>query len=158
MSGPCCFSGVLHGAAPVGSEGQLHGLDCYITEPPGVAKGVVVILSDIFGWRLPNTRALADQYAKRASVKVIIPDFFAGTPVHIDRTSLTPYRIPSSLRNRRYDDEAYSQLINERMDRFSTADTSLRNLSIPRRAMVHHGPGGSHGAKDDQLLHQIKGE
>jgi dienelactone hydrolase len=79
MSGPCCYSGVLHDATPVGVEGRLHGLDCYISEPAsGVAKGIVVILTDVFGWRLPNTRALADQYAKRASVKVLVPDFFAG--------------------------------------------------------------------------------
>jgi hypothetical protein len=78
--GSCCVKGELHAGTPVGREDRLYGLDCYISDPPGgePPKGVVVILSDVFGWKLPNTRILADEYAKRGRFQVMIPDFFDG--------------------------------------------------------------------------------
>jgi len=64
---------------PVGYEEKLHGLDCYVSNPfEGESKATVVIISDIFGWKLPNSRILADQYAKRLGMKVLLPDFFDG--------------------------------------------------------------------------------
>ena len=75
-----CGSGKLHEGTTVGRVENVHGLPCYITEPPNGAapKGIVVFLPDAFGWELVNSRLLADVYARRAGVKVLLPDINDG--------------------------------------------------------------------------------
>jgi dienelactone hydrolase len=76
----CCASGSLHTGTPTGTISQLHGLPVYITSPPSdrPPKGIVVILPDIFGWTLPNTRILADNFAAKGDFLVMLPDFMDG--------------------------------------------------------------------------------
>lgn len=78
----CCASGSLHSGTPTGREDKLHGLDVYIAEPSGKPKGIVVILPDIFGWTLANTRILADSFAKKGDFLVLLPDFMDGKLKH----------------------------------------------------------------------------
>lgn len=76
-----CFSGTLRGdVIPSGSEETLHGLDTYVTGPePGTTPlGTVILLADAFGWKLRNTRALADAYARSVPCIVYVPDVMAG--------------------------------------------------------------------------------
>lgn len=75
-----CATGSLHEGTPVGREETLHGLQTYITEPPnGVPpSALIVIVPDVFGWKLPNTRLLADTYAKRGNYRVYVPEFMNG--------------------------------------------------------------------------------
>ncbi|KAI1875664.1 uncharacterized protein JN550_001950 [Neoarthrinium moseri] len=78
---PDCFTGTLRGDAVLtGTVEQIHGLPVYVARPGGGVepKGLVVIISDGFGWELKNTRALADNYAKRAELLVYLPDFMNG--------------------------------------------------------------------------------
>jgi dienelactone hydrolase len=83
----CCASGSLHTGTPTGSVSQLHGLPVYIASPPSnkSPKGVVVILPDIFGWTLPNTRILADNFAAKGDFLIMLPDFMNGNvfPQHL---------------------------------------------------------------------------
>lgn len=76
-----CASGHLHEGTPTGRVETVHGLQTYVTSPPGdeASKGIVVIIPDAFGWNLNNNRILADEYAKRAGVTVYLPDFMNGT-------------------------------------------------------------------------------
>ena len=76
----CCATGSLHTGIPAGSISKVHGLDCYIAQPPTGTqpKGVVVIIPDIFGWELPNNRIMADEYAKKGGFTVYLPDFMNG--------------------------------------------------------------------------------
>lgn len=83
MNAPCanCFTGTLRGdVVPRGREEIIYGLPTYVTFPdPGVQPlGTVVIISDAFGWKLLNTRALADVYAQRVPCIVYVPDFMNG--------------------------------------------------------------------------------
>lgn len=79
-----CFRGTLRGdVAPRGVEEAVHGLPTYVARPePGGAAaavmGLVVVLPDAYGWRLLNTRALADAYAARGPFVVYLPDFMDG--------------------------------------------------------------------------------
>lgn len=54
MSGYCkdCAAGALHGGNPTGIVKEVHGLPCYVAEPANgqEPKGIIVILSDAFGW------------------------------------------------------------------------------------------------------------
>lgn len=79
-----CVTGSVHPGAPTGDEETLHGFPTYITSPPlelfpSGPTATVVIISDAFGWKLPNARLLADRYARRAGWRVLLPDFLNGT-------------------------------------------------------------------------------
>jgi len=50
-----------------------------VAEPPNaLPKGIIVIVPDAFGIALPNNQILADEYAKRTSALVYLPDFMDG--------------------------------------------------------------------------------
>jgi len=79
MSCPDCFTGTVHEGTPLGHVETIHGLPTYVagtseTEP----EGIIVIISDAFGWDLPNSKVLADAYAKRGNYTVYLPDFMDG--------------------------------------------------------------------------------
>ena len=38
----------------------------------------MVIIPDLFGWKLNNSRVLADRYAERGGYTVYLPDFMDG--------------------------------------------------------------------------------
>lgn len=42
----------------------------------------MVLLHDMFGWKLPNSRLLADRFASSLGVTVYLPDFFSGEQLH----------------------------------------------------------------------------
>lgn len=78
-----CFKGTLRGdAQPTGTVETIHGLPTYVARPDsssqGEPLGLVVIVPDVFGWELLNTRALADSYARRGPFVVYLPDFMDG--------------------------------------------------------------------------------
>ena len=75
-----CATGSLHAGTPSGKVTTIHDLPTYVAEPPAgtEAKAVVVIISDAFGWELPNNRILADNFAKKGGFEVFLPDFFDG--------------------------------------------------------------------------------
>ncbi|MCJ1307918.1 hypothetical protein MMC25_001566 [Agyrium rufum] len=76
MADECCKSGFKWDGQPIGTEGKLGENNAYIT---GTNKHLaVMIVHDIFGWTLPNTRLLADHFAKEANCTAYLPDFFAG--------------------------------------------------------------------------------
>lgn len=81
MVSQCCAAGELHTGTPQGRVTKIHGLDCYVAAPPPdtAAQGVIVMLPDIFGWTLPNTRLLADSYAAKGSYLVFLPEVQSGT-------------------------------------------------------------------------------
>jgi len=80
MALPCkdCASGHLKDGATSGTVTTVHGLPTYVAEPASAPKGIVVIITDAFGWELPNNRILADNYAKKGGFKVYMPDFMNG--------------------------------------------------------------------------------
>ncbi|KAG0649896.1 Tropolone synthesis I [Hyphodiscus hymeniophilus] len=75
---PDCLTGSVKEGTPVGTVSTLHGLDTYIARPEKTPKGVVVIIPDLFGWEISNSRLLADSYAKKGGFLVYLPDFMKG--------------------------------------------------------------------------------
>ncbi len=68
----CCISGFSWDGKPAGKETKLAGFNTYVT---GTNKeAAVLIVHDIFGWTLTNTRLLAYHYADEANVTVYVPD------------------------------------------------------------------------------------
>ncbi|KAK6905254.1 hypothetical protein I203_106074 [Kwoniella mangroviensis CBS 8507] len=83
---PCCITGHIHQGEPLGSFEVLHGLRTYVSNPKPPAEGkqnVVVLISDIFGVDLINTKLVADEYAGNGW-KVLLPDFLEGDAIDHD--------------------------------------------------------------------------
>ncbi|KAI0629738.1 alpha/beta-hydrolase [Trametes polyzona] len=79
MSCPECVSGTLHTGTPLGSETKVGGIDAYVVGDESSAR-VIVVGTDVFGWKFVNTRLLADEYAARG-FRVVVPDLFNGRSV-----------------------------------------------------------------------------
>ena len=79
-----CCTGTLHDGTPVGRVETLHNFPCYITDPPlnAAPKAIIILIPDAFGWELPNSRVLADNYAKRLQCQVLLPELMDGH--HLD--------------------------------------------------------------------------
>jgi len=84
MAGVACCSGSIDSdAIPDGVEAKIAGgVNCYYNSKdpttPSPSGVTVIIVTDIFGWRLPNARLLADRCAARG-YKCVVPDIFNGT-------------------------------------------------------------------------------
>lgn len=61
----------------MGQEVQVEHIKAYVTRSPVDAGKAVIVVQDIFGWRLPNTRYMADMIAGNGYT-AIVPDFFVG--------------------------------------------------------------------------------
>jgi dienelactone hydrolase len=79
---PDYFSGTISTGTPTGIISTIHDLPTYVTTPEdGVKpKGLVVFVTDSFGYTLPNSQVLADQYAKKGGFIVYVPDLMGGKP------------------------------------------------------------------------------
>lgn len=75
--GECCTSCNIHEGTPFGKYETVHGLDTYVVGDS--SSRLIVILTDIFGYKLNNTLLLADQFSK-AGYKVLIPDILKNDP------------------------------------------------------------------------------
>ena len=70
----CCFQGFRWEGTPAGKNISFPTTSgqAYIT---GANQDVAILLiHDIFGWKYPNTRLLADHLAEEANATVYIPD------------------------------------------------------------------------------------
>ncbi|KAM4689794.1 carboxymethylenebutenolidase homolog [Discoglossus pictus] len=60
-----------------GQELQIDHIKAYVTKPQTSTDKAVIVVQDIFGWELPNTRFIADLVAAHGYIAVC-PDFFVG--------------------------------------------------------------------------------
>jgi carboxymethylenebutenolidase len=72
-----CYKGFTLPGEP---KGTMVGLDYFAAAPNDATERAkaIVLLTDIFGLRLPNPRIIADQLAEQVGVDVWVPDFFNG--------------------------------------------------------------------------------
>ncbi|KAH0507328.1 Carboxymethylenebutenolidase-like protein [Microtus ochrogaster] len=61
----------------MGQEVQVEHIKAYITKSPEDTGKAVIVVQDIYGWQLPNTRYMADMIAGNGYT-TIVPDFFVG--------------------------------------------------------------------------------
>uniref|UniRef100_A0A8C7C1L9 Carboxymethylenebutenolidase homolog n=1 Tax=Neovison vison TaxID=452646 RepID=A0A8C7C1L9_NEOVI len=61
----------------MGQEVQVEHIKAYVTKAPFHTDKAVIVIQDIFGWQLPNTRYMADLIAGNGYT-TIVPDFFVG--------------------------------------------------------------------------------
>ncbi|KAM9693922.1 carboxymethylenebutenolidase homolog isoform 2-T2 [Trichechus inunguis] len=75
---PCpCDIGHKMEYGGLGHEVQIEHMRAYVSKPPVNTGRAVIVIQDIFGWQLPNTRYMADMIAANGYT-TILPDFFVG--------------------------------------------------------------------------------
>ena len=76
-----CLTGSLHQGTPKGTISTIARLPTYIARPVNTRgkPGVIVIITDAFGWDFINNRLLADEYAETSGRMIYVPDFMFGT-------------------------------------------------------------------------------
>ncbi|KAE8597475.1 hypothetical protein XENTR_v10016481 [Xenopus tropicalis] len=60
-----------------GQEVQIEHIKAYVSKPHSSTDKAVIVVQDIFGWQLPNTRFMADLLTAHGYI-TICPDFFVG--------------------------------------------------------------------------------
>lgn len=61
----------------LGQEVQIEHIKAYVVKPSAASDKAIIVIQDIFGWQLPNTRYMADMLAANGYIAVC-PDFFVG--------------------------------------------------------------------------------
>lgn len=75
---PCpCEIGHKMEYGGLGQEIQVEHIKAYVVKPPTVSDKAIIVIQDIFGWQLPNTRYMADMLASNGYIAVC-PDFYVG--------------------------------------------------------------------------------
>lgn len=86
---PACtdfFSGpvdVIPTAQPVGHFETLFDVETYVTRGTATSNSTIVFLTDDFGLNLVNNKLLADQYASKTGLRVLVPNLLpnGGLPL-----------------------------------------------------------------------------
>lgn len=73
----CCKQGYFHKGTAKGNETKIGAHDVYVTGSEKADKAIVIV-ADVYGWDLINTRVLADKYSEALNARVYLPDFFHG--------------------------------------------------------------------------------
>ncbi len=93
MSCTDCFKGVVHDyASPAGSVETIHGVPTYIAlsaaDCQSSSKSTIIFITDAFGFNLDNSKLLADVYASRTGIRVLLPDIIPGGGVPLSSLAL----------------------------------------------------------------------
>lgn len=79
MSCENCVKGNVLSGTPEGQmvgDAYFHGASADATE--GSSKNAIILLTDIFGLPLVNSKLIADRLSKETGCDVWVPDIFAG--------------------------------------------------------------------------------
>ncbi|KAF8440830.1 dienelactone hydrolase endo-1,3,1,4-beta-D-glucanase [Boletus edulis BED1] len=83
MSCPDCIRGSILDGTPSGTVKQVDGIDAYfvsgVSEPTSKSFSVV-LLTDVFGLEVVNSKLIADRIASALACDVWVPDLFNGQP------------------------------------------------------------------------------
>lgn len=58
----------------LGQEVQIEHIKAYVAKPSTVSDKAIIVIQDIFGWQLPNTRYMTDMLAANGYVYVKVID------------------------------------------------------------------------------------
>ncbi|KAI9203966.1 dienelactone hydrolase [Polychytrium aggregatum] len=84
MTSVACCGGFIDSGNPAGTTSPIGGIDCYVaprtaTTDSFIESTAIVVATDIFGYKLPNSRLIADSFAKDTQFLTVVPDIFEGT-------------------------------------------------------------------------------
>ncbi|TKS87832.1 Carboxymethylenebutenolidase -like protein [Collichthys lucidus] len=68
---PCpCDIGDRMDYGGLGQEVQIEHIKAYVVKPSSASYKAIIVIQDIFGWQLPNTRYMADMLAASGYIEV----------------------------------------------------------------------------------------
>lgn len=79
--GACCLKTVYHEGEQKGQYKTIAGLDTYQVGEKFGDEEIIVILTDIHGYKLNNVTLIADQLAEMSCRQVLIPDILNNDPI-----------------------------------------------------------------------------
>ncbi|KAH8780881.1 hypothetical protein F5883DRAFT_538975 [Diaporthe sp. PMI_573] len=100
---PACtdfFSGpvdVIHTAQPLGHFETLFDVQTYVTRGTATSNSTIVFLTDDFGLNLVNNKLLADQYASKTGLRVLVPNFLPNGGLSLSTIRLSE-KLAASVR------------------------------------------------------------
>lgn len=69
---PCpCDIGDRMEYGELGQEVQIEHIKAYVVKPSAGSDKAIIVIQDIFGWQLPNTRYMADMLATNGYMCVV---------------------------------------------------------------------------------------
>lgn len=72
---PCpCDIGDRMEYGGLGQEVQIEHIKAYVVKPSTVSDKAIIVIQDIFGWQLPNTRYMADMLATNGYMYVNVKE------------------------------------------------------------------------------------
>ncbi|KAJ7780628.1 hypothetical protein DFH07DRAFT_792974 [Mycena maculata] len=80
MSCPDCFKGAVLDGEPTGVISDFEGSYFTTGATGGPSKRAIILLTDVFGLPLKNSKILADNFATHLQCDVWVPDLFQGHP------------------------------------------------------------------------------
>lgn len=80
---PDLFAGSVHDAQPLGHLEILFDVETYVTRGTATSNSTIVFLTDDFGLNSVSNKLLADQYASRTGLRVLVPNLLpsGGLPL-----------------------------------------------------------------------------
>lgn len=102
MTSIACCQGEFDQGVPEGTEGKLGTTDCYYplrAEGSASPTTAIIIVTDVFGWKVSNARLLADRLSKEPGVLSVIPDYFDGkaaNPVCVEDVEVLLGGVPTA--------------------------------------------------------------
>ncbi|KAG6833266.1 hypothetical protein H0H87_009441 [Tephrocybe sp. NHM501043] len=82
---PDCIKGVTFEGTPKGVMKKINGVNTYVAKAhhPADKERALLLLTDIFGLPLVNSKLMADDFATNG-FDTFIPDYLNGDPVPVD--------------------------------------------------------------------------
>ncbi|XP_068091530.1 carboxymethylenebutenolidase homolog [Hyperolius riggenbachi] len=74
---PCDLGDEFDDYKALGQEVQIEHIKAYVTKPQKATDKAIIVVQDVYGWELPNTRYFADLLASHGYTSVV-GDFFVG--------------------------------------------------------------------------------
>ncbi|KKY38898.1 putative dienelactone hydrolase family protein [Diaporthe ampelina] len=89
---PACadfFTGPIHAAQPAGHLETLFDVQTYVTRGTATSNSTIIFLTDDFGLNLVNNKLLADQYASRTGLRVLVPNLLPNGGLSLSTIGLS---------------------------------------------------------------------
>ena len=80
MTSLACCSGVVHTGTPTGEETVIEEIPCYVKKSDKHPERAIVIATDVFGYKIPNVRLIADKFSDALECTVFVPDSLDNHP------------------------------------------------------------------------------
>lgn len=89
---PACadfFTGSVRAAQPAGHLEILFDVQTYVTRGTATSNSTIIFLTDDFGLNLVNNKLLADQYASKTGLRVLVPNLLPNGGLSLSTIGLS---------------------------------------------------------------------